>query len=95
MNKAAQFRRVHLRKHPPQRGIGSDHRAARTQPPFGLFAAGEEVDLVEALLAQSQGTHHQKEDLGDRDLRPLARLEEVLGLCLQIELVGAETGEVC
>jgi hypothetical protein len=49
---------------------------------------------VEALLPQSQGTDHQEEDAGDGDLRTLAGFEEILGLQTQVELVGAETGEV-
>jgi hypothetical protein len=49
---------------------------------------------MEALFPQGQTAHHQQEDPSDGDLGPLAGLEETLSFETQIELVGAETGEV-
>jgi hypothetical protein len=56
--------------------------------------AGEQIDLVEALFPEGQGSHDEQEDAGDGDVGAPARLEETLGLETQVEFVGAETREV-
>jgi hypothetical protein len=94
VDEGAELQTIHLGQHSPQRGIGGHHGSARPKPLLGALVSSEEVNLVEALLAHGQGAYHQKEDAGDGDLRSLAGLEEMLGLETQVELVGAETGEV-
>jgi hypothetical protein len=85
---------VHPRQDAPERGIRGDHGAAGAKPFLGPFVAGEEIDLMKALLAQGQGSYDQQEEPGDGNLRSLSRFEERLGFQAQVELVGAETGEV-
>jgi hypothetical protein len=94
VDEGSPFHAVHVRQDPPERGIGGDHGTTAAEPLLGALVAGEQVDLVEALLSEGERPHKQQEDAGDGDHRALAGLEETLGLEPQVELVGAETGEV-
>lgn len=82
---------IHQRKDAPKGGIRGHHGAFRPQPPLGGVGAREQVDLMEALLPEGQASRDQPEELRNRDLGPLAGLEEFLGPARKMKLVVAET----
>jgi hypothetical protein len=85
---------VHEGKDAPERGVGGDHGALGPEPLPGSLGAREEIDRMEALLAERQASHDQTEELRDRDLRPFAGFDEFPGPERKRKLVVAETREV-